>query len=138
MEKTYFGYIEDLQKYFKAYCILTVISGILDFFNFVIIMHHYSEPGREYEEMFLLILTLVFWGCNSYWAGYVYLLYFKFPDYIGKYLNETLFGVGVIVDKKLKKWTAQNKAGAVRATDGAKSFASKATKTVKSRMNKPE
>ena len=54
--------------------------------------------------MFLLLVTLVFWACNGYWAGYVYLLYFSFPDYIGKYINETLFGVGVMVDRRLKKW----------------------------------
>ena len=117
MEKTYFAYVKDLQKYFKSYCLFTVISGIMDFFNLVIILHHYGEAGREYEEMFLLLLTIVFWGCNAYWAGFVYLLFYKFPDYIGKYVNETLFGVGVVVDRRLKKWN--NRAEVGGAEDGA-------------------
>ena len=104
LEKSYFEYVKELQKYFKAYCLFTVISGIMDFFNLVIILNHYGEAGKEYEEMFLLMLTLVFWGCNGYWGGYVYLFYFSFPDYIAKYVNETLFGVGVMVDRRLKKW----------------------------------
>ena len=90
-------------KWVKAYGILTVISGIFDFFNLVIVLHHFGEKGAEYEEMTLLGLCMIFWSCNIYWAGYVFLTYYKFPNYMGKYLQELFFGVGVLIDKKIKK-----------------------------------
>jgi len=106
IEKAYFEFVEKTMNWVKAYGILTVVSGLFDFFNLVIILHHFGEKGSEYEEMTLLGLCMVFWSCNLYWAGSVFLLYYKFPNYIGKYLQETFFGVGVLLDKKLKKISA--------------------------------
>jgi len=106
IEKAYFDFVGKTMKWVKAYGILTVVSGLFDFFNLVIILHHFGEKGSEYEEMTLLGLTMVFWSCNLYWAGSVFLLWYKFPNYIGKYLQETFFGVGVLLDKKMKKISA--------------------------------
>ena len=72
----------------------------------VIILHHFGEKGSEYEELTLLALNMLFFSCNLYWAGYVYLTYYKFPKYMGKYLQEAFFGVGVLIDKKLKDISA--------------------------------
>jgi predicted TIM-barrel fold metal-dependent hydrolase len=102
IENAYFDFAERTMKWVKAYGILTVVSGIFDFFNLVIILHHFGEQGAEYEEMTLLGLCMVFWGCNLYWAGYVFLTYYRFPNYMAKYLQEMFFGVGVLIDKKLK------------------------------------
>ena len=59
--------------------------------------------------MTILGLCMAFWSCNIYWAGNVFLCYYKFPDYMGKYFQETFFGVGVLVEKKIKKIKANSR-----------------------------
>ena len=73
--------------------------------NLIVILNHFGVKGEEYQEITLLFLTLIFFGTNIYWAGYVFLLEYKFPRYISKYCVEVLFGVGVLAEKKLKEWS---------------------------------
>ena len=38
----------------KGYALLTILSGMFDFFNLVVILHHFGELGSEYEEMTII------------------------------------------------------------------------------------
>lgn len=48
LEKAYFTHVKSLGRLIKGYALLTVISSIFDFFNFLIIMHHFGIKGEEY------------------------------------------------------------------------------------------
>lgn len=85
MERLFWGQIQELQVFFKSFFIFTILSGILDFFNMIVILNHYGNKGEEYQEISLLLLNFVFFGTNAYWVGYVVLLEYKFPIYIVKY-----------------------------------------------------
>ena len=103
MEKSYFDFIKVTEKWLKGYALMTVISAIFDFFNLVVVLHHFGEAGAEYEEMTILGLVLVFFFCNLYWVGSIWLMHYKFPNYMNKFFKESFFGVGVLVQKKLKE-----------------------------------
>ena len=71
-----------MKNYFKGYFGMTLLGGVFDMINIIVVIQHYGIKGEEYEELMVLILTLIFLSTTAYWAGYVYLLKFKFPAYI--------------------------------------------------------
>jgi hypothetical protein len=97
VEKVFFFEIKKILRIIKVFGVLTVISNFLDFFNFIVILNYFGQPGMEYEECTLMFLVLVFNGINIYYALSFMLLKFRFPDYISKYIIEAFFSVGILV-----------------------------------------
>jgi hypothetical protein len=97
VEKVFFFEIKKILRIIKVFGVLTVISNFLDFFNFIVILNYFGQPGMEYEECTLMFLVLVFNGINIYYALNFMLLKFRFPDYISKYIIEAFFSVGILV-----------------------------------------
>ena len=59
--------------------------------------------------MMVLMCVLAFLGSNAYWAGYVYLLKYKFPEYISLQVRNYLFGSGSVIDQKLKAFNMKKR-----------------------------
>ena len=113
MQNLFVEKVQPIHRYFKCYLLMTCLAGILDFINLIIVVLHYSMPGYEYEEMTMLVFTIMFWLTNLYWIGFVYLLSFKFPDYIQKNFKKALLGIFSSIDPRLVRFgeTANNRQG---------------------------
>jgi len=97
---------DKLKKYFKAYFFMTCFAQIFDFMALLVVLHNIGqEIHREYMNLFLLVVTLIFILTNLLWAGYALLMLIKFPYYIAKYLEDLLFGAGSYVNQKIVKWS---------------------------------
>ena len=59
---------------FKIYFTLTIIGGILDFFNFIVVYESFAVKGEEYEELVLMLMTLMYLATNMYWVGWAVML----------------------------------------------------------------
>ena len=101
VERQFFFAVKDLNSNFKLYAVLTVICLVFDFINFILTFRDFAVPGKEYEDLTVLILCLIFCLKNIYWAGYVYLLHLKFPEYMSKYMTNALLGISNFLDKKM-------------------------------------
>lgn len=89
---------------FKFYIGFSILGNIFDFFNFIVILAHFGRPGEEYQEITLMLLATIFGATNMYWFGYAFLLQYKFPAYISKYLLEAVRPFGVVIEKKIQTW----------------------------------
>lgn len=136
VEKKFFGVIQEQKKYFKCYAGLTVTCCILDFFNFVVVLHYFGKKGEEYQEIGLMLLTLLMLGTNVYWIGYIHLIQHKFPHYISKYIQEAFMSVGVLVEQKLEVWNGIAKNRAANVGVRAQRQASIAKEKLNSKMRK--
>ena len=72
----------------KGYFGLTVLCVLMDFVNLMIVLGHFGNPGEEDREMILLMLSIVFFGCNVYWVIWSYQLSDRFPEYISEHLKD--------------------------------------------------
>jgi hypothetical protein len=106
-----------LQKFFKVYAALCLVAGFVDTFNLFVVVYFFADKGKEYEEMSMLIVGIAFWCTNLAWVGFVYLLSFKFPDYIQKHLGTVLMSFHSLVEQNLE--SAANKTQQ-KATSAAK------------------
>lgn len=86
IEKLFYDHYKQFQLFMKIYMGLTVLSYVLDFFAFVILIRKYGDPGHWYSEMTGMAFTIIFIGTNIYWIGQIILLKYKFPEYISSYL----------------------------------------------------
>ena len=86
VERIFFTYVKDTRRLFKIYLALSVLGGIFDFFNFIVVLSYFGRPGEEYQEITMMLLAAVFTGTNMYWFGYCALMQRKFPPYIYKYV----------------------------------------------------
>lgn len=59
--RVFMGYYRVLHKLFKVYLVLTIVTGLFDFINFIVVVRFFAERGYEYEEMAMLIFTIIFW-----------------------------------------------------------------------------
>lgn len=116
LERIYFEEISKILRIVKIFGVFTIIAKFMDFFNFVIILNSYGQPGMEYEECTLMFLVLAFIAINMQYMVYCILLKFKFPDYISKYIIEAFFSVGIMVQRKIDDWKE------VKATQIKKKF----------------